>query len=110
MRYFASLLLIILLSAQASAQERPWLPQDLKPWESWVLYGQEQSLCPPLAGDASQKQCLFPTRLNFVADGAGGTFSTTWRVFAAQNVPLPMAPGLWPVGVKLNGHPAAVID
>jgi hypothetical protein len=110
MRYFASLLLLFFLSAQASAQDRPWVPQDLKPWEGWVLYGQEHSLCPPLAGDPAHRQCLFPTRLSFIADGSGGTFTTTWRVFAAQNIPLPVAPGLWPATVKLNGHPAAVID
>lgn len=110
MRYFASLLLFFLLNAQALAQDRPWIPQDLKPWAGWVLHGQEHALCPPLAGDPAQKQCLFPTRLSFTVDGAGGQFSTTWRVFAAQNVPLPMAPGLWPSGVKLNGQPVAVID
>lgn len=101
-------------AAPQDQRERPWLPQELKNWEGWALHGQEEALCPPKHNDPAQRQCLFPARLGIVVDApgaaSGAAFAMVWRVFAPQNVPLPMAPGLWPAQVKVDGQPAPVID
>ncbi|WP_243361084.1 hypothetical protein [Fundidesulfovibrio terrae] len=110
MRSVAACILLALFAAPCLAQDRPWLPDDLKPWEGWVLYGLEQSQCPPLATDPAQRRCLFPTRLALSVDSDGASFSMTWRVFAESTVPLPAAPGLWPAQVKADGRGVAVVD
>jgi hypothetical protein len=110
MRLAAVFLLFALASTPCTAQDRPWLPEDFKAWEGWVLYGLEQSQCPPLAFDPARKSCLFPTRLALSVEGDGASFTMTWRVFAESAVPLPTAPGLWPAQVKADGRPVAVLD
>jgi hypothetical protein len=97
-------------AAPQDQRERAWMPQELKGWEGWALYGQEEALCPPNHNDPAKRQCLFPARLTFSVDAAGAVFAMTWRAFAPQNVPLPTAPGLWPAQVKVDGQPAPVID
>ena len=110
MRVLIAVLLVLVSLQPSFAQDRDWIPQDLKAWQGWVLHGAETANCPALMGDALRRQCLFPTRLTLAVDASGAVFSQTWRVFAAQNVPLPSAPGLWPVEVKLGGKDAAVLD
>ncbi|WP_051272487.1 hypothetical protein [Fundidesulfovibrio putealis] len=89
---------------------RAWLPPDLRSWEGWVLYGQDSAQCPPLATDPARRQCQFPTRISLVVDGSGASFTATWRVFSPMNAPLPVAPGLWPARVTVDGQSAAVLD
>ncbi len=110
MRVLIALLLVMASFGPAVAQDREWIPQDLKAWQGWVLHGVETGDCPALMGDTARRECLFPTRLSLSVDASGAVFSQTWRVFAPQNVPLPSASGLWPVEVKLGGKDAAVLD
>lgn len=100
--------------AQAPGQPGPsgraWLPPDLRSWEGWALYGQDSALCPPLATDPARRQCQFPTRLTLAVDGSGAYFTATWRVFSPMSAPLPVASGLWPARVTVDGQSAAVLD
>jgi len=95
---------------QAREHSAQWIPPALQSWEGWVLFGLDAAGCPPRAGDPALRECAFPSRLSVQAGEFGAGFTMTWRVFAARNVPLPHAPGLWPAAVTVDGQPAAVLD
>ncbi len=82
------------------------VPEPLKPWIPWVLYGQKDTACPTLEAVAT---CAFPTRLTLALGERGGTFGQEWRVDATRTVPLPGAERRWPLDVKVDGKRAVVV-
>jgi hypothetical protein len=84
------------------------IPEILKPWVPWVLYGQEQQQCPFLYNDGASRECLWPARLQLTLDATGGQFSQTWRVFARAWAALPGDARHWPQDVLADGQPATV--
>lgn len=111
MRLLVRLALIVLISA-AAAEAKPLKKEDvpgpLKPWVGWVLAGQEGALCPFLHG-VGERQCAWPSSLALAVDAKGGRFSQSWRLFAETWVPLPGDGTRWPLDVRVDGAPAAVI-
>ncbi|MDA8139579.1 MAG: hypothetical protein M0036_13095 [Desulfobacteraceae bacterium] len=115
MRHFflVGWLLVVLFLALGTCAEAAMnmneLPPQLAPWQSWVLHGQQQILCPSRYNDGATVECFWPSRLNLELSIDGGKFEQTWQVFAEGWVTLPGCGEIWPESVLLDGQPAAVV-
>jgi hypothetical protein len=105
-------------SFTARAQAPDPLPSQLRDWQGWVLHGEEFRRCPFLASanpqpgqpiDASAFRCVWPERLTLNLDARGGSFAQRWQVFSESWVTLPGSLEHWPLDVRVNGAPAAVV-
>ncbi len=119
-----SAVLVILLSTGAAAHAahaaRPdpaatpadAVPEALRPWIGWVLHGdaEEQLACPQLNGREDDRVCAWPARLSLAVTDKGGTFSQEWEVFHAGLAKLPGSDEHWPLDVRVDGKPAAVVS
>lgn len=95
--------------AAAEPLRREQVPEDLQPWIDWALQGHEEARCAPLLGDAGQRACAWPARLELTLDESGGGFAQQWDVQQDLWVPLPGAARPWPQEVTVDGAPAVVI-
>ncbi|HXI55677.1 MAG TPA: hypothetical protein VNO55_06435, partial [Polyangia bacterium] len=88
------------------------VPAPLRPWVPWVLRGHEAQRCPigGQAGEDSQPSCAWAGRLTLTLDGRGGRFQQEWQVLAETFVPLPGDGEHWPLDVKDNNKPIAVLE
>src|SRR5579871_1074932 len=106
---FLVLVLIHRLAA-AAPLARDAVPEPLKPWVPWVLYGHETYACPPLFNDAATRSCVWPSMLEIDAAAGGGRFRYTVDVLAPdQSVPLPGGADSWPDAVQVDRQPAAAM-
>jgi len=103
-------------SMTARAQDP--LPAPLRDWQGWVLRGEEFRRCPFLASanlqpgqpiDAGAFRCVWPERLTLNVDARGGTFAQRWQVFSESWVTLPGNLEHWPLDVRVDGAPGAVV-
>ena len=62
---------IALQSGPANADGRA-IPPELQRWQSWVLDGHEERLCPGTFNDGAAKRCRWPSRLEIHAGADGG--------------------------------------
>ena len=85
------------------------VPEPLRPWIGWVLHGQEGELCPTLTGDASRRACVWPARVSIEADADEGRFTQEWQVYTEGYVALPGDEAIWPLDVRADDAPAAVV-
>lgn len=86
------------------------VPEELKPWIPWVLHGERSRLCPFFQGEEGEPLCRWPSRLELVLDGAGGTFRQAWQVHDEGAVGLPGDAKTWPREVKLSGETRPVLS
>lgn len=109
---YTVLLLGLLVSLLAEARPLPpeQVPEPLRTWIPWVLYGQEQSRCPLLFNNQELRLCAWPSPLVVRLDSHGGGFSQTWQVYATGAVPLPGDGRHWPLAVQVDGKPATVLE
>src|SRR5678816_4854995 len=81
-----ALLAILFCHISAASAQQTTIPPDLKPWESWVMYGEEFRRCPlrnGAAGDeASAFICAWPGRMRVAVSSGGGEFRQGWRIYA----------------------------
>jgi hypothetical protein len=109
-----ALLAFVLCYPIAAAAQQPAIPADLKPWEAWVMYGEEFRRCPlrdGAAGDAASAfACAWPGRLRVAVSSGGGEFRQGWRIYADSWVALPGDSEHWPENVRVDGNPAPVIE
>ena len=119
-----SAVLVIVLGAGASAHAAhaaradsaptpaDTVPEVLRPWIGWVLHGpaEEQLACPQLNGREDDRVCAWPARLSLAVTDKGGTFSQEWEVFHAGLAKLPGSDEHWPLDVRVDGKPAAVVS
>jgi hypothetical protein len=103
---------LALCSPGAHAAEVP-IPDELKPWQAWVLRGEEFRRCPffatQLPNGAADFVCAWPERLTLDVNASGGEFRQRWEVFAESWVALPGSEEHWPRTVRLDGKPAPVV-
>jgi hypothetical protein len=86
------------------------VPDPLKPWIPWVLYGDgEAARCPQLAGHEDERVCAWPARLTLALGDSGGTFTQAWQIWGKGSAELPGDEEHWPQEVRVDGKPAAVI-
>jgi len=90
------------------------IPESLKSWKAWTLYGQEAWFCPDVAGERHRAFCAWPGELRLeVSLQAGGLrFSQSWELQQESAVPLPGNRKYWPQQVMVNGraHPVLMRD
>lgn len=86
------------------------VPDDLKPWEDWVLRGDRSASAPPVFNNANQRLALWPSKVVVNAEGGKADFTITGRVFAPSWLALPGNTDLWPQDVKVNGATAVVVE
>jgi hypothetical protein len=123
-RFWSVVTVMILLSGSqvSHGQERADIPDVLKPWMSWVMYGQEFRSCPALGGGstADSYACAWPGELVVAVTTEGGRFSQPWRLLIPSWVFLPGDEKTWPQSVTSagrqipvvlrSGRPAAFLD
>jgi hypothetical protein len=85
------------------------VPDPLRPWADWAMYGHEAERCPFLNGDTGVRNCVWPSSLELTLDDRGGKFSQHFRVEAEGFAVLPGSDKRWPQEVRVDGKPAALI-
>ena len=104
-------LLVLCFAPAALGQPltRDSTPEPLRSWIDWTLYGHESERCPFLQGQEDRRQCAWPSRLSLDLNDRSGRFSQEWLAYADEWVGLPGDAATWPLDVRLDGKPAAVI-
>ncbi len=109
---FCVLTFLLLSAGAAQPRAAPLsetaVPEPLKPWVDWALYGYESARCPFIYRDFDDKRCLWPDELEIQVDATGVSFRQSWRLYTEEFIPLPGDSSLWPQDVRLDGVPATV--
>ena len=95
------------LRADESARQ---IPDPLKPWEGWATWDDKERNAPKSYQDANKAFVTCPSGLNLSVDKTAGQFDLTITVFTAFWVALPGSDEVWPLEVKSNGTPIAVVE
>ncbi len=103
-----ALLLSTLLPRWLAAADA--IPDPLKTWEQWAVWGEEHRACPTPYSDPKKHLCFWPSQLALQVARTGATFELGVTVFHETWVPLPGGPEAWPLGVKANDQPLAVVE
>lgn len=93
---------------RAAALSQDEVPEPLRPWVEWALYGHESRRCPFLYREFDDKRCLWPEVLEIRVGPSGVSFSQSWRLFIDGFIPLPGDASFWPQDVHLDDTPATV--
>lgn len=105
--------LLILLVFHASLFAEPLAPEDvpepLKPWIDWVLYGETDYQCPFIYSSHRQRTCAWPSELSLALSNKQGRFIQQWQVYQDAWIYLPGGQEHWPQSVRLNDEPALVM-
>jgi hypothetical protein len=86
------------------------IPEALKPWEAWVTWSDGHRWCPTPYSDAKKHLCFWPSRIGLQAERGSGKFDLVVTVFHETWVPLPGDDDVWPLDVRANGAPVAVVE
>ena len=117
-RFMRATLLALAFCCSTVSQSQESIPPELRGWQGWVLRGEEFRRCPFLASgnqqagqpiDAASFRCVWPERLTLGVDARGGTFTQRWQVYSDSWVSLPGNLEHWPLDVRVNGTPGAVV-
>jgi len=94
--------------ASPSTDQR--IPEPLRAWEGWVLWGQDHRDWPTPYNAPDKHFCLWPSRLALDVRADGARFDFSVSVFGESWVPLPGGGDHWPQGVKSDGAPVSVVE
>jgi hypothetical protein len=107
----AMVFLLALCAAQAPAMAQ--VPEPLKPWQDWVLRGEEFRNCPFLAtrapGARDSHRCAWPGVLVLDLNASGGQFHQSWQIHSESWIVVPGSIEHWPREVRIDGRPAPVV-
>ncbi len=95
---------------QWSAAATVAVPDALKPWQGWVLQGEDAAFCPFYFSQFKSTQCAWPGAVELVLEGPGLQFSQAWSLYAETDIALPGAEGFWPLEVTANGVKVPVVE
>ena len=104
---FALLVFTTSLFSQPLAPED--VPEPLKPWTDWVLYGETDYRCPFVYSNHKQRTCAWPSELKLELTNKQGRFTQQWQVYQEAWVYLPGNEKHWPQSVRLNDKSALVV-
>src|SRR3990172_9216951 len=93
----------------AFAQTRE-VPELLKPWEGWAIWGDKHRDCPTPFNSGTEHICFWPSRLSLSADPHAGAWNIELRVFEESWVPLPGSGETWPLNVRADGDLVPVVE
>ena len=94
--------------AAQSADQR--IPEPLRAWEGWVLWGQDHRDSPTPYNAPDKYFSLWPSRLALDVRADGARFDFSVSVFGESWVPLPGGGDHWPQGVKSDGAAVPVVE
>ncbi|MCC7517770.1 MAG: hypothetical protein IT578_01145 [Verrucomicrobiae bacterium] len=94
--------------SMASAQQK--IPDALKPWEDWATWDAPHRGCPTAYNDPNRWFCACPSELSLQVDAKGGRFALAATAFHRAWFALPGDADLWPLNVKSDGQPIAVVE
>lgn len=111
----ALVMLALFLPAAGHAQSADvYVPDELKPWQAWVLHGKEYLECPfffnqqPSGRDSFV--CAWPGELQITVTANGGRFGQAWDVGGSEQwVPLAGGVDSWPEQVTADGQGVEVV-
>lgn len=88
------------------------IPDVLKPWQEWVMRGQEERLqCVPDYRSADTTNCAWPATLTMDLLADGGAFRQEWTVYGNDVwLQLPGEKRHWPEAVTINDKAALVVE
>ncbi|HEY0256798.1 MAG TPA: hypothetical protein VGC39_05085, partial [Candidatus Methylacidiphilales bacterium] len=113
-RVVFSLLLLWLILPTAhilhGAEPGRQIPDQLKSWQDWATWDDQDRAAPTPFQDPGKHLSVWPSVLNLHVDHAAGQFDLTLTVFHEAWVALPGSQEVWPVEVKTNGAPVAVVE
>ena len=104
--FFSVVLFALLFNSAFSAN---FTPQELKPWEKWVLYNHKELQC-PLSKVDKKRVCVWPSSLEINLSGQNASFIYKVFIFKKSFVELPGNKEIWPVELEVNGKPESAID
>jgi len=107
---FLMIFLLFFVPTPVPATEPVDIPDQLKPWKQWVLYGMAEHLCPTNYNRQDLYQCVWPSRLELSVESVEGRFEQHLLVFARSWVSLPGGAAIWPTAVKLADQEIPVIN
>lgn len=97
----------------ARALDPAEVPPALRDWIPWVTAPESVRACPLIDGvdsaDDAARACRWPGALSLEVAADGATFTQRWQVFAATTIELPGDAMTWPLEVRANGVPVAVV-
>ena len=107
--------LILALAASLAAAADPLPKEDVPPplrgWIPWAMHGHETVACPPAHDDGEQRACVWPTELTLDLSASHGSFDYRVEIVAAAGwVVLPGDAEHWPLDVRGNAGPIAVVE
>ena len=109
-RLFGLLLLVVFYTSLIAEPLAPEdVPEPLKPWVDWVLYGESDYQCPFIYSSHEQRNCAWPSELSLILTNKQGRFTQQWQVYQDAWVYLPGDQKHWPQSVMLNDQPALVV-
>ncbi len=85
------------------------VPEPLKEWVDWVLYGEKALSC-PYQYNSQQRACQWPSRLSLQLGQQGGSFTQQWQVFSETQVQLPGDSQHWPQQVTNEQGELLVVE
>jgi hypothetical protein len=91
-----------------------YVPDDLEPWQDWVLHGKEYRACPFFFDRQPDERgdfvCAWPGELDLAVTADGGRFTQAWNVYADEQwVSLPGNTEHWPEQVTADGRSISVV-
>jgi hypothetical protein len=86
------------------------IPEPLKAWEAWATWGDNERECPTPYSDPRKHLCFWPSRMGLQVRDDGAEFDMAVMVFHEAWVALPGGADAWPLEVKANGAPVAVLE
>lgn len=102
--------LAALIHAAPSEEKAKAIPEPLKAWEAWAIWGEEHRACPTPWQDSKKHFCFWPSRLVLAVEKSGARFDLGVTVFHETWIPLPGGADVWPLEVKVNGAAVAVVE
>lgn len=110
LQLFVTLFLMILsISSPAVAISDSYVPEDLQPWQQWVLHDDPQQACTLLWNSRDEHRCQWPGSLTLTANDRGASFDQYWELEQPGWVQLPGDNRFWPQQVTVNGTTATVL-
>lgn len=109
---FLKLLLLTTLANLAHG-EQIYVPDELKPWQDWVLQDHKALGCPVAFASVANRnsdarECYWSNGLNVEVGAKVITFQQDWRVYKDAWVTLPGSDALWPSDVSVDGNAAVI--
>jgi len=102
-------LVMLCLIAKPVLAATVYVPDELKPWQDWVLQDHPELACPVAYGnETAGRECAWSNKLNIEVRRNAIAFQQHWHLYKDGWVILPGNDKLWPSGLSVNGKAATL--